>query len=814
MATDPMTTPPQLHLVSDNPRPSNDTPVLVRPIDQIPTELKKISTWGVWKSIPSESGKPKKIPFRSADGVAADPTNRDDWGTFDAAVARVQMGGYAGIGFAFFPEYGVMGIDRDNCRDPKTCVIQSWALQEMASLPTYTEVSPSETGYKQFLFGSLPPGAKHTKAGSQSEMYDGAPGRERFFAVTGVFIGGNPPNICRLDKEVQDSHKRMMDFNLVEAFKRRGMLRAKHEVKQLVKCPWADHHTGGDDEAALFKKRGRSGGYAFKCLHSHCSNHNVADVYVFFGYNEDRDADSRPRVLVGVTDLHKKTQEVFDVLVDINDIAPHPIIYLFGNAFGRITWMTRDDRPATDLLTHDKMKNLLAQEICFQTLAKEGGFAPAYPPDQVITNMLAVAEPPPYPRIRRLVSAPVFAPDGTLITTPGFHPAAGVYYTPTPGFVLKPVSAIPSAAELIEARHIIEDELLFDFCFSSQADKAHAIALLLLFFARDLISGDLPLHLIEKPEVGTGAGKLADACMIPALGGRQGIITDCDDEDEWRKRITATLLEAPEAVLLDNVVKIDSHQLAALFTSKTWTDRILGITRMVTLPADMPWVATGCNPEIGYDIVRRIVAIRLDAKMADPTTRSGFKHELPKWAIEQRSEIVWAALTLIQHWIANGRKPFTGTIVASFEQWSIVMGGILEAAGIKGFGTNAATFRKASNVRGNAWNAVVEAWWDSHKSDYVGSNDVWSIVQAEGVEGDLGLHSGKIRDVRVAFGLQLRTQRGRQFLLKDGTQVRLETPKDATTRKPFCLYKIGDNGELETVVHEPKKPEPGDIVPF
>jgi hypothetical protein len=810
MATNP------IHLVADNSQ--SDSPALVRPIDQIPTELKTIPTWGVWKSVPdANTSKPKKIPFRSSDGEPASSNNRDDWGTFDAAVARYLAGGYTGLGFGFFPEYNVVGIDRDKCRDPKTGVIESWALQEMASLPTYTEISPSETGYKQFLFGSLPQGARHTKAGSQSEMYDGAPGRERFFTVTGVYIAGNPTELRHISSELLDAHKRMMAFDLVEAFRRRGMLREKRALKQLVKCPWGDQHTGGDDEAALFKKRGRSGGYVFKCLHSHCADHTIVEVYNFFGYNEDRETDLRPSVLVG-GDLHKKTQEIFDVLVNINSTASNPIIYLFGNAFGRITWMTLDDRPATDLLTHDKMRHLLAQEIRFQKLEKEAGFAPAYPPDQVITNMLVVAEPPPYPRIRRLVSAPVFAPDGTLIITPGFHAVAGVYYAPTPGFILKPISTIPSAAELVQARQVIEDELLVDFCFVSEADKAHAIALLLLFFARDLIDGDLPLHLILKPEVGTGAGKLADACMIPALGGRQGVITDCDDEDEWRKRITAVLLEAPEAVLLDNITKINSHQLAALFTSKTWIDRILGMTRMVTLPADMPWVATGNNPEIGYDLVRRIVSIQLDAKLADPTTRSGFKHELPKWVIEQRADVVWAALTLIQHWIANGRKPFTGKIVASFEQWSAVMGGILEAAGIKGFGTNAATFRQARNIRGNAWNAVVEGWWVQHKSDHVGSNDIWSIVQDEGVEGDLGLHSGKIRDVRVAFGLQLRNQRGRQFVLKDKTQVRIEAPEDATTRKPFCLYQIGLSGELVTVggpVVELEAAEKlKDIIPF
>src|SRR5262249_40594920 len=140
----------------------------------------------------------------------------------------------------------------------------------------------------------------------------------------------------------------------------------------------------------------------------------------------------------------------------------------------------------------------------------------------------------------------------------------------------------------------------------------------------------------------------------PALGGRQGVMTDCDDEDEWRKRIFATLLAAPEAVLLDNVVKITSHHLAALFTSGHFKDRMLGMSRMVDLPVDMPWVATGVSPEIGYDTVRRICAIRLDARMPDPTTRT-FKHELPAWAIENRRSLVWAALTLIQHWVSTGQ---------------------------------------------------------------------------------------------------------------------------------------------------------------
>ena len=129
------------------------------------------------------------------------------------------------------------------------------------------------------------------------------------------------------------------------------------------------------------------------------------------------------------------------------------------------------------------------------------------------------------------------------------------------------------------------------------------------------------------------------------------------------------------------------------------------------------------------------------------------------------------------------------------------MGGILDAVGIEGFGTNEATFRRARNVRGNAWAALVREWWETHRSDQVGSGDVWGIALDLEVDGDLGLHDSRVRDVRVAFGLALRAQRGRQFRWVDGeadVEVRIEAPEDAPARKPYCLYEVTAGG-LKTV---------------
>jgi putative DNA primase/helicase len=57
----------------------------------------------------------------------------------------------------------------------------------------------------------------------------------------------------------------------------------------------------------------------------------------------------------------------------------------------------------------------------------------------------------------------------------------------------------PSEADLVRARALILDDLLCDFPFVSDANRAHAVARFLLPFVRELISGPTPLHLIEAP---------------------------------------------------------------------------------------------------------------------------------------------------------------------------------------------------------------------------------------------------------------------------------------------------------------------------
>jgi hypothetical protein len=72
--------------------------------------------------------------------------------------------------------------------------------------------------------------------------------------------------------------------------------------------------------------------------------------------------------------------------------------------------------------------------------------------------------------------------------------------------------------------------------------------------------------------------------------------------------------------------------------------------------------------------------------------------------------LVWACLTLTQAWIARG-KPMGETLLASYESWSRIMGGILCVAGVDGFLQDRDEIKAATGDADAPLQAFVGAWW-------------------------------------------------------------------------------------------------------
>jgi len=421
------------------------------------------------------------------------------------------------------------------------------------------------------------------------------------------------------------------------------------------------------------------------------------------------------------------------------------------------------DAPVLRELSIDRLRHELARAANWRARKKDHDKwieVPAKPPVDVVRDVLATPEPP-LPVLARIVEGPILGADGTLHMGAGYHPSARVYHAPAKGFLVPDVPHDPTPEDVRAAVDVILDPIC-DFPFVDAADRAHAVALLLLPFVHDLIDGPTPNHLIEAPTPGCGKGLLAEVLLIPAVGKHPGVVAWTSDDDELRKRITAQLCEGRTAILFDNVTRcLESGVLAAALTAVIWEDRVLGRSEIVRVPVRCAWVTTGNNPTMSTEIARRSVRIRLDPRMDRPWLRSDsdFKHpDLRLWAHEHRGRLIWAALTLARAWLAAGKPHPKQRPLGSYEKWTAVVGGMLEHAGIPGFLANLNEFYELADHEGATWRNFVDAWWDRFREDEVGTSELFPLaLEMDGF--DLG--KGSEQSQRTAFGKQLGKQRDR-----------------------------------------------------
>lgn len=515
-----------------------------------------------------------------------------------------------------------------------------------------------------------------------------------------------------------------------------------------------------------------------------------------------RAPDGRPAIDAKDEDLRRVSAQAWRALERAND---PPQLFRFGGLPVRVA--TGDDgAPATQPLTEDRLRHELARDAQWFKTTERDGVKPALPPMAVVRDMLA-APHYPFPQLVGIAEVPTFAPDGSLPQRPGYHAASRIYYAPPPGFALPPVPADPTEAQIAAARQLLLDELLGDFPFAGDAERAHAVALLLLPFLRPLIDGPTPLHLIEKPTAGTGASLLAEVVARLATGRAAGAMTEGRDEDEWRKRITARLRGAPTVVLIDNLRRrLDSSVVSSVLTATYLEDRLLGTSDTLRLPVRCVWMATGNNPALSSELTRRTVRMRMDAKRDRPWLRQGFRHyPLLPWVAHERGNLIAACLTLGRAWIAAGRPvPADANVLGSFEDWSRVLAGVLDVAGVPGFLANLEQFYDASDTEGIAIRAFLCAWWDEFDAEAVGVSALFPVACRDDLGLDLG-DKGE-RSQKTRLGRLLGDLRDRHYDVGSGVVVRVAA---AGTERRAQLWRLidcpsGERGERG----EPFPPDP------
>jgi len=131
---------------------------------------------------------------------------------------------------------------------------------------------------------------------------------------------------------------------------------------------------------------------------------------------------------------------------------------------------------------------------------------------------------------------------------------------------------------------------------------------------------------------------------------------------------------------------------------------------MIAAPQRATWVVTGNNIQLGGDIPRRCFWIRLDAKTSRPYLRDGFKHpNLESYVKDNRGALLAALLTLARAWHCAGSPRAAVKPLGSFEQWTRIIGGVLEHAGVTGFLANANELYEQADDDAAQWEVFLRA---------------------------------------------------------------------------------------------------------
>lgn len=414
-----------------------------------------------------------------------------------------------------------------------------------------------------------------------------------------------------------------------------------------------------------------------------------------------------------------------------------------------------------------------------------------------------------FPYLRRISTAPELDVIGSIHPKGGYNPLTRSFLPDTDEwgrFLNNHRFRIQTESKDIEASVDLFRELLCDFPFTSDADFAHAISLLLAPFGRELIPGRIPVFLFDKPEPGTGA-TLAVEVLTSAYYGPGGLIPtpEPESEAEWTKTLIARGLAGYRGFFLDNLRNpLDSGVVSSAITQDFLDGRVLGTNKTIRVPTPDVWVVTANNPAISTEMARRIVRVRLDARMDRPFERTRFRHKLPEWSNEQQYRLIEAALLIWRAWVWEGRPKGTVSL-GSFDGWAKTMGGVLDVVGIPGFLANATDFYESADVEGKAWRAVVGAWWEDYGSTPTTARELFALPPVTET-----LVSGASDKDRAKFGRLLSAQRDRWFgtlrieqsgLNRDKVQTYCLVHRDGQSRprrKPEAAPSAGPFGRRST----------------
>jgi hypothetical protein len=156
--------------------------------DEIPAEIQALESFLIWKNIIKEDGKMTKSPVSSA-GFRTAHNSPDELMPFELAKEKLSKASDLGLGISLLEGVKVnvethtgylWCLDFDGFAEPNSDEVDDGVWEFVDSFPSYTEISPSGTGFKYFFVCDRPPQSKSKIKFGPSEFSEQYPGVAKY----------------------------------------------------------------------------------------------------------------------------------------------------------------------------------------------------------------------------------------------------------------------------------------------------------------------------------------------------------------------------------------------------------------------------------------------------------------------------------------------------------------------------------------------------------------------------------------------------------------------------------------------------------
>ncbi len=452
---------------------------------------------------------------------------------------------------------------------------------------------------------------------------------------------------------------------IISALKARGLYKkllgsAKHDIT----CPWVEEHTDSlDSGTAYFEPNEQYATGGFCCQHSHREKYHIPELLEFLNV-QNIEARHKPVLRLVAGEIDRIVDNVEKELANSGNI------YQSGGLIVSVKTDLLTGNPAILPVTREALTRILSSRLIWEKFdGRTKGWVRCDPPVRHISILFDAQNFKHLPPLAGVTRQPYFREiDGQLVTETGYDPISNLF-----GVFDSKAYNIPAnpTLEMAQEALVLLTDLLVEFHFVADTDKAAALSAMFTAVTRPTLDFAPGFH-AKAPVFGSGKTYYCDLAGAFAGPGGNAKVSYPTTSEEATKVMLSLLMTGPAVIEFDDMDTdwIPHGTIKRMLTADKITDRILGHSKTATVSTRTLILGSGNNVGPVRDLLRRVLTINIDPRVATPATMV-YKGDPVKKVREQREKYVSAVLTIILAWQTAGRPTCNDKNIVTYSgAWS------------------------------------------------------------------------------------------------------------------------------------------------